>query len=136
MGICGGERGLGGAVPRGLVGRAWSGWRSAVVIGGESVVWVALCSGDWRGERGLGGAVPWGLVGIAWSGWRCAVGIGGGAWSRCRCAVVIAVPWGLAGRAWSGWRCAVVIGGESVVWVGLCHGVRWGERGLGGAVPW
>ena len=44
---------------------------------------------------------------------------------------LVGVPWGLAGRAWSGWRCAVVIGGEA-----LCHGVRWGERGLGGAVPW
>ena len=29
------------------------------VISGESVVWMALCRGDWRGERGLGGPVPW-----------------------------------------------------------------------------
>ena len=33
------------------------GWRRAVVIGGQSLVWVALCRGDWRGEPGLGGAV-------------------------------------------------------------------------------
>ena len=49
------------------------------------------------------------------------------------------MPWGLVGRAWwslVGCRCAVAIGGESMVWVALCHGVRWGERGLGGAVPW
>ena len=48
------------AVPLGLasreVGEAL--WRCAVVIGGESVVWVALCRCDWRGERGLGGVVP------------------------------------------------------------------------------
>ena len=72
-----------GAVPWGLVGRAWFGWRCAVVIAGESLVWVALCrcdclSGrrcavviageslvwvapcrcDWWGELGLGGCVP------------------------------------------------------------------------------
>ena len=28
-----------------------------MVLGGESVVWAALCRGDWRGERGLGGVV-------------------------------------------------------------------------------
>ena len=50
--------GLGGAVPWGLVGRAWSGWRCAVVIGGEILVWVALCRCDWWGEPGLGGGVP------------------------------------------------------------------------------
>ena len=27
-------------------------------IGGDSVVWVALCRGDWWGEHGLGVAVP------------------------------------------------------------------------------
>ena len=32
---------------------------------GESVVWVALCHGDWRGERGLGGAVLGG-EGVVW----------------------------------------------------------------------
>ena len=64
IGLQGGR--LGGALYRCVVG-----------IGGESVVWVALCRGDWRGERGLGGAVPWGLVGRAWSGWRSAVAIGG-----------------------------------------------------------
>ena len=32
--------------------------RCAVVMGGESVVWVALCRGDWWGEHGVGVAVP------------------------------------------------------------------------------
>ena len=44
------------------------------MIGGESLVWVALCRCDWRGEPGPGGAVP---LGRAWSGRRCAVVIGG-----------------------------------------------------------
>ena len=42
----------------GLVGRAWSVWRRAVVIGGESLVWVVLCRCDWWGEPGLCGVVP------------------------------------------------------------------------------
>ena len=33
-------------------------WRRAVVIAGESLVWVALCRCDWWAEPGLGGAVP------------------------------------------------------------------------------
>ena len=35
-------------------------WRRAraVVIGGESLAWAALCRYDWWGEPGLGGAVP------------------------------------------------------------------------------
>ena len=76
------------AVPRGLVGRAWSGRRCAVVIGAESLVWVAPCRCDWWGEPGLGGAVPLGLLGRAWSGWRCVVGIAGESlvWvALCRC---------------------------------------------------
>ena len=52
-----GEPGLGGAVPLGLVGRAWSVRRRAVVTGGESLVWAALCRCDWWGEPGLGGAL-------------------------------------------------------------------------------
>ena len=32
-------------------------WRCAVVIAGESLVWVALCRCDCWGEPGLGGAV-------------------------------------------------------------------------------
>ena len=67
---CWGEPGLGGAVPWGLAGRAWSGWRCAVVIGGESVVWVALCRCDWRGERGLGGVVWVALCHCDWRGGR------------------------------------------------------------------
>ena len=90
-GLWGGP-GLGGAVPWGLVGRAWfvcrcavgSGgerllvgraWsvcRCAVGVGGESLVRVALCREDWWGEPGLCVAVLWGLVGRAWSGRRCA----------------------------------------------------------------
>ena len=35
------------------------GWRCVIVIGGEVVVWAALCRWDWRGGRGVGGAVPW-----------------------------------------------------------------------------
>ena len=38
---------FGGAVPLELVGRAWSGWHSAVGIGGESLVWVSLCGCHW-----------------------------------------------------------------------------------------
>ena len=63
-------------------------WRCAVVIAGESLVWVALCRGDLWEEPGLCVAVPWGLVGRAWSGRRCAVGIGGESLVRvalCRC---------------------------------------------------
>ena len=30
-----------------------------MVIGGESVVWVALCRCDWWGGHGVGVAVPW-----------------------------------------------------------------------------
>ena len=56
---------LGGAVPLGLVGRAWSGWCSAIGIGGEGMVWVSLCHGDWWGERGMGSAVPLALAGRA-----------------------------------------------------------------------
>ena len=72
------------AVPLGLASRGGrlggALCRCAVVIAGKSLVWVALCRGDWWGEPGLNGAVPWGLVGRAWSGWRCVVGIGlGGA---------------------------------------------------------
>ena len=90
---------MGGVVPLRLLGRAWFGRRRAVVIAGESLVWVALCrceSGGRRasvsggqslvwaalcrcdcwGELGLGGRVPLGLLGRAWSGWRCAVVIG------------------------------------------------------------
>ena len=37
---------------------AWSGRRCAVGIGGESLVWVALCRWDCWGEPRLGGAVP------------------------------------------------------------------------------
>ena len=33
-------------------------WRCAVVIAGESLVWVAPCGCDCWGEAGLGGAVP------------------------------------------------------------------------------
>ena len=40
-----------------LLVRAWSGWRCAVVIAGDSLVWVALCRCDCWGEPGLGGAV-------------------------------------------------------------------------------
>ena len=76
---------------------------------------------------------------------RCAVGIGAGRVasdalcpcdSRGVCGMGSAVPLGLAGRAWSGWRCAVVTSGKGMVWVSLCHGDWWGERGLGVAVPW
>ena len=38
-----GERGVGGAVLLGLLGRALCGWRCAAVIGGERVLWVAVC---------------------------------------------------------------------------------------------
>ena len=44
-------------------------WRCAVVIAGESPVWVAPSRCDWWGEPGLGGR--------AWSGRRCAVVIAG-----------------------------------------------------------
>ena len=73
-------------LPGGRLGEAL--WRCAVVIGGESLVWVAPCRCDCWGEPGLGGAVPWGLVGRAWSGRRCAVVIGGESWvwgALCRC---------------------------------------------------
>ena len=33
---------------------AWSGWRRAVVIGGQSLVWVAPCRCDWWAELGFG----------------------------------------------------------------------------------
>ena len=52
---------MGGAVPLGLVGRASGGLRCSVVIGGEAVLWVALCRCDSRGERGMGSAVPFGV---------------------------------------------------------------------------
>ena len=40
-----------------LIAGQRSGWRCAVVIAGESLVWVALCRCDCWGEPGLGGAV-------------------------------------------------------------------------------
>ena len=49
------------AVPLGLASRGRLGealWRRAVVIAGESLVWVALCRCDCWGEPCLGGAVP------------------------------------------------------------------------------
>ena len=53
-----GECGMGSAVPLGFAGRALCGWRCAVVIGGEGMVWLSLCQGDWWEERGPGGVVP------------------------------------------------------------------------------
>ena len=59
-------------------------WRCAVWIGGEAVLWVALCRCDLLGGRGMGSAVPLRLVGRAlegvvwaalchcdWGGGRC-----------------------------------------------------------------
>ena len=43
---------MGSAVP--LAGRASCGWRCAIGIGGEGVVWVALCCWDPRRGRGMG----------------------------------------------------------------------------------
>ena len=40
----------------GRLGGAW--WRCAVVIAGESLVWVAPRRCDWWAEPGVGGAVP------------------------------------------------------------------------------
>ena len=54
-----------------MLAGVWCGWRCVImiggergdwwwrcaVIGGEGVVWVALCRGDWWGRRGVGGAV-------------------------------------------------------------------------------
>ena len=93
-----GRRGVGVAVPWWLVGRAWSGWRFAVVIRGEGIAWMSQCRGDWWGERGLGGAVPWLFAGKAWRGCRCAMAIGGES-VVCRCdwrgrhGSGVAVPW-------------------------------------------
>ena len=50
------------AVPWGLVLGVSFPMRCAVVICGESVVWVAVCRWDWQGERCVGGAVVLGLV--------------------------------------------------------------------------
>ena len=49
---------IGAVWPLRLAGRAWCGCRCAVVIGGESVVWVAQCRCDWRVGRRVGGAAP------------------------------------------------------------------------------
>ena len=49
-------------------------WRCAVVIAGESLVWVAPCRCDCWGEPGLGGVVPLGLVGRACSGGAIVIG--------------------------------------------------------------
>ena len=65
LGLVGRRRCVGGAVSLGLVGRASRGWRCGVVVGGESVAWVALCLLDWCGGRRPS------------CGWRCAVRIGG-----------------------------------------------------------
>ena len=49
---------MGGAVPMGLAGRTWCGWRCAIVIGGEGVVCMVLCRWIWWGGRPVGTAVP------------------------------------------------------------------------------
>ena len=53
------------AVPWGLVVGVSCSMGCAVVIRGESVVWVALCRCVWWGERGLGSPVLLGFAGRA-----------------------------------------------------------------------
>ena len=108
---------VGGAVSSGLLGKAscgwrchWDsgpGWRCVVVIGGQGVVWVALCRCDWWGGRRVGGAVSLGLLGRASCWWRCVIGIGG------QGVVWVALcHW----DRWAGCCCVIEIAGQGVVW--------------------
>ena len=132
----------------GLVGRASSGWRrvfriadqGVIGIGGQGVVWVALCHWDWWAGRRVGGAVSLGLVGRASCGWRCVIAIDGEGvvwvalchwdwWAGRR--VGGAVSLRLMGKASCGWRCVIGIAGQGVVWVALYRsGAGTGSRGV------
>ena len=61
---------MGGAVPL-FAGKASCGWRCAMGIGGEGVLWVALCRCDFAEERAMGSVAPLGLAGRA--SWGSAV---------------------------------------------------------------
>ena len=104
-----------------------------VEIGGQRVVWVALCLRDW-----------WeGVVWVALCDWDW--------WAGRRVGGAVSLGW--VGRASCGWRRVIGMGREGVMWVAPCHWDWWGgrcvagavslgldgiagdERGLGGAVP-
>ena len=84
--ICWGGCCVGGAVSFGLVGWASCRWRCVIGIGGQGVVWVALCHWDWWGGRRVAGAVPFavscglevGLVGSSGASTRSSQGTTGG----------------------------------------------------------
>ena len=73
---------MGSAVPLGLVGRASCGWRCAVLIDEDGVVWVALwlggrrvgtvvCRWDWWGERCVGSCGGESVVWVELCHWKC-----------------------------------------------------------------
>ena len=94
---------MGSVVPLGLAGGR------RVVIGGECVVWMALCRWNLWGGRRVRNAVPLEFVGRASCRSRCAVVIGmeGVVWlALCHLGVR-----GVAELAYIAWRCVTERGG-------------------------
>ena len=124
-------RGVGGAVPWGLLLGRSRGWRCAMRIAVGRVAWVALCHDDCYWACRVGGAVPWGLLLGVSRRWRCAMGIAAGrvAWvALCHgdccwaCCVGGAVTWGLLLGVSRARCCAMGIAGGRVAWVAPCLG--------------
>ena len=112
------------AVSWGLLGRASSGWRCVIGIGGQGVLSVALCHWDWLAGRRVGGAVSLRLLGRASCRWRRVFQIGdqgivwvalcrGDCWAGRR--LGDAVSLGLLIRASCGWRRVCGIADQGVM---------------------